>query len=166
MTPKISQGNSRATHRTSAMPRTAIYYWLSGSAGVEIDGSNRPGVLLAFQDWTISWHGLTRIPNSVASLVGTINNATLDCGIKGIGTFASGTVLYRGGEIERQYIRNGIDTYDISLRFQVRENGGNGWNYFPRMKGGALSWEQVHYKDGSAYTAQDIYEGADLSVLL
>jgi hypothetical protein len=128
-------------------------YW---SDGEQLKGDEAPGCLIQMLTWAYTRYRMTDIPSEVLSLVGKINDSSINSRKLGL-TFPAGTLLYQPPHLQTE-VTGKTEVWQVGFKFVYRPQG---WNKFPR-RGQSLTFESI-YNSGSSQVKP--YAEADFSPL-
>ncbi|RLC38840.1 hypothetical protein DRH27_01270 [Candidatus Falkowbacteria bacterium] len=139
---------------------------LGFSDGRALGAGEAPGKIVRMMDWVYTVHKLTKIPNGLLSLPGTVNDRrmyarTLDL------YFPTGTLLFGNPSLSRDITAEGAEAWSVTVRMSYRPTG---WNFFPRIvtAGGDISWQRLYPVTNSVVVggAINFYPLADFSSVI
>lgn len=141
------------------LPNRKLFWDTGAEQSDQLQVDESPGFQIRMMEWIYTIHFMPFIPADAMDLQGFVNDATLTSPSLGK-SWAAETLLYFGASPSRQITSQGIQAWEITYRFGIREQG---WNNYPKAGVDGFTFQPI-YKDGGDRLIN--YPLADLSSLL
>ena len=118
---------------TESLELAAEFVTLSGNGlewadtpGEPIESGDEPTILNRTIDWIYTIHQITTMPEAFLSLVGSVNSEQVFSHSLNF-TFDPEVLLYQGASPRRIITTEGVEAWEVTLRFTARRFGWNKW---------------------------------------
>jgi len=133
---------------------TGKYKWKDSGIELDADKDIKPTMVAPYIDLSVKvLYAAKPLLEDISFLAGRVNTGSLD--ITDDDSFAEGTVLFIGADLEQVVNCQGHPAWIRNCKFGVRKNDGKGWNAW--FNPDSQSYEEIVSSDGDEPPYKDAY---------